>query len=123
MNYRNRRTAILLKLAEQEILEENKIFNRMYKIAQLTIDSPQTAGKSIAAIIRFLLRKIEFAKRFYSVQNLKEKIIHLDEYEMANKRSPATASLGQAITFIKTILNGKPPFYIRSVLNEVIRNL
>ncbi len=89
----------------------------------MLMDNPEHAGKGIAVIIMFLLKRIDYNKRMYAVWRLKNKIVELDEFEMAKKKSPSTASLGNAITFMKTILNGKPPFYIRSVINEVIKHL
>jgi hypothetical protein len=97
---------------------------RLIKLGQaMLMDNTEDAGKGLAVIIRFLLKRIEFTKRPYVIYNLKQKIYNLNEYEMSGKKSPSTASIGQSITFIKTILNGKPPYYIRAVINEVIKNL
>jgi hypothetical protein len=95
---------------------------RMHKVAA-AMEDPSLAGRGLAAIITFLLRRIEPTKRVHALWNLKRKIYMMDEFEMASKRTPATASLGQSITFIKTLLNGRPPYYIRSVLNNIVGNL
>ena len=47
----------------------------------------------------------------------------LNEKEIAGKKMPASSSMGQSITFLKHILFGQDPQYIRSVLNNVARFL
>lgn len=98
---------------------------RILKLGQSITDlgDPKLTGRSIAQIIRFLLRKIPYAKRPNAVMNLRKKVWELNEYDMASKKSPDTAAMGQSITFIKTLLNGKQPAYIRQVLSEVVRSL
>ncbi len=98
---------------------------RMYKIAASTIDlgSPESAGRGIAAIVKFLLKRIDPLSRPKSVFNLRNKIWNLNENEIASKKSPASASLGQSLTFIRTILNGHNASYIRKILTEIVKNL
>lgn len=102
-----------------------KQINRMYKIASTVVElgDPGIAGRNLADIVRFLINKISPLKRGKSITNLRNKIWALNEYEMANKKTPPTASLGQSITFIKTILNGHHPLYIRRVIQEIVRNI
>lgn len=98
---------------------------RMYKLAEATIEmsDPTHAGKGIADIVHFLIKRISISKRPNSLNKLKYKIWNLNEWDLSSKKSPSTASLGQAITFIKTILMGHSPIYIRSVLREIVKNL
>jgi hypothetical protein len=84
---------------------------------------PGSSGKIIANIIRFIINRISPDKRGKSVTNLRNKIWAINEYDIANKKNPSTASLGQAITFVKTILIGHHPIYIRRVIQEIVRNL
>lgn len=105
--------------------KRSKQVNRMRKLATsiLEFGDPSIAGRSLAGIIRFLINRIPPDKRAKSVANLRNKVWALNEYELANKKTPATASLGQSITFIKTILMGHHPLYVRRVLEEIVRNL
>ena len=98
---------------------------RMIKIAEsiATADDPAIAARGIAAIVHFLTRRIEPNKRLYALFDLKRKIYELDEYQIASKKTPTTASLGQSISFIKTMLNGRPPYYVRRVINEVVKQI
>lgn len=120
---------IELNSEELSAKEDNKVIassreRRLLKLAQDSLGGDvKITGQHVANIIKFLLRKISYLKRYEATMKLRQKIWSLDEYQMASKKSPPTASLGQSITFIKTLLNGKDPGYIRSVLAEIVRNL
>lgn len=120
---------IELNSEELSAKEDNKVIassreRRFLKLAQDSLGGDvKITGQHVANIIKFLLRKISYLKRYEATMKLRQKIWSLDEYQMASKKSPPTASLGQSITFIKTLLNGKDPGYIRSVLAEIVRNL
>lgn len=98
---------------------------RITKIAQIATDlgDPKLAAQSIAKVINFILRRIEFSKRNQFVTRLKNKIMELDVQSMASKKAPETASIGQSITFIKTILNGRDAVYIQTILYELLKVL
>ena len=98
---------------------------RMYKMAAAVIEmgSPEEAGRGIADIVKFLLKRINQESRAEAVRKLRLKIWNLNENEISSKKTPSSASLGQSITFIKTILNGHQPNYIRDVLSNIVRNL
>lgn len=98
---------------------------RLFAIAASIIEmgSPEEAGKGIADIVKFLMTRIDLDKRQVSMDKLRDKIWYLDEHAISSKKTPASGSLGQSITFIKTILNGHQPQYIRAVLSNIVRNL
>lgn len=117
---------IELNQEELSAKEEHKASReyRLYKLAQDSLSGDvAVAGRHIANIVKFLLGRISYVNRYQSMLKLREKIWNLDEYDIASKKSPPTASLGQSITFIKTLLNGKDPGYIRSILSEIVKNL
>ena len=97
----------------------------MYKIAASTIDlgSPESAGRGIAEIVKFLLKRIDPLNRPKSIFNLRNKIWNMNENEIASKKTPASASIGSSITFIKTLLNGHPASYVRNIITEIVKNL
>lgn len=98
---------------------------RMEKFATtaLNLGNPQLAGKGIANIIGFLMQRIDSGKRTKLISKLKQKIWNLNELELYSKKTPDTAALGQAITFLKNVLLGHQPAYIREVLRYVVLNL
>lgn len=80
-------------------------------------------GKYLADIVRFTLNRIPVERRAAALQNLKEKFYSFNANEIAQKNLPPTASLGQAITFVKHVLFNHDAFYIREVINNLVKNL
>ncbi len=99
--------------------------DRIYKLAQNVIHmgSPEVAGKGLADIVSFIMKKVPDSNRPDAISSLKQKILRLNERNIAVKKTPDTASFGQAITFIKTVLNGHDPVYIRKVLTSISAHL
>jgi hypothetical protein len=97
----------------------------MVKMAQTILDmkEPKLAGRTIANMIKHLLNKIEGEDHHAIMQVLRKRILRLNEREIASKKTPGSASLGQSIAFIKNMLSGKDPSYIRNVLQSVSENL
>lgn len=108
-----------------EINKEANIEYSLLKTGQMVMElgSPEVAGRAIAAIIRFLLKRISVEKLPNNLMALKQKILTMRENEMSLKKSPPTAALGQSLTLIKTLLNGKDPNYIRRTLEHIVGNL
>lgn len=105
--------------------KEAKITHSMIKLADGVADigNPDSAGKVIASIINFLLKKINPASRPESIRKLRDKIWNLNELEMATKKSPSSASIGNSISFVKNTLNGRDPKFIRETLRHIVGNL
>lgn len=101
-----------------------KIKKKLVKNAALSeLGDPVLVGKYLADIVRFTLNKLPAEKRAFVLPKLRTKIYHLNEQEMAIKNMPATATMGQSITFIKHVLFNHDAQYIRNVLNNITRNL
>lgn len=109
------------------------IFNKNHKIkinsdfiknaALNQLGDPRLVGKYLSDIIKFTLTRISPEKRPHSMNNLKNKLYNLNEYQISGKNLPASSSIGQSITFVKYVLFGHDPTYIRAVLTNIVRNL
>jgi hypothetical protein len=93
------------------------------KAAQADLGNPINVGNYLANIVKFLLRRISVAKRIPATNRLKNKFLALNENELSQKKMPASSSLGQSITFVKTVLFNHDPKYIREVLNNLVKFL
>lgn len=94
------------------------------KVADLLpLGDSQYAGKYLAHLLKFLLRRISSERRPRSLENLKRKVFYLNEYSIAGKRTPPSSAIGQSITLLKHLLIGHNPIYIRSVLNTIVSYL
>ncbi len=98
---------------------------RWIKLAVLSLEmeNPISAGRSIANIIKFLLNRIPIEYRQKMINNMRYKILALNPMNISIKTMPPTAALGQGITFIKTVLQGKPTSFISSTLKEISKAL
>lgn len=117
---------IALQNALVEFSKNNKVvINKdLVKTAILTeLGTAEEVGKYLANIIRFTLTRISPKSRPKAIEKLKYKIYYLSESELANKKLPPASSMGQAITFVKHVLFNHDAKYIRSVINNIVRNL
>jgi hypothetical protein len=89
----------------------------------INLGDPDTAGQYLAQLLKFVLRRISPERRGKSIENLKRKVYYINEYDLAAKRSPASASIGNSITLLKTLLLEHKPEYIRATLNSVVKYL
>ncbi len=111
----------LIKFNKSHKIKINKKFVKNAAISEL--GDPALVGKYLSDIIRFTLNRISPEKRASAIQSLKHKLYSLNENELANKNMPASSSMGQSITFVKSILFNHDPIYIRNVLNNLVRSL
>ena len=84
---------------------------------------PSIAGKGIAEIVKFIMRRIPYDQRVSRLIRLKDKINNLNEMEMSTKNMPATSAIGQSISFVKTVLTGHNPRYIREIISYICKNI
>lgn len=91
--------------------------------AVIQTGDPDQAGKYLSDLVKFLTSRISIEKRQTALQHLAQKILLLNEHEIASKNMPVSASLGQAITLIKNILTDHDAGYIRQVLNNLAKYL
>lgn len=95
----------------------------LHKYAGNELGNPQDVGSYLANLIKFIMRKISSQNRSKSIHNLKNKIYMLNEFELASKKMPPAASIGQSLVIIKHLMFGKDPLYVRQVLNSITANL
>jgi hypothetical protein len=91
--------------------------------AAIDLGDANYAGKYLADLVRFLVKRISPVRRQKSIENLRKKIYYLNEYEISGKKTPPSAALGHSIGLLKTILLEHSPQYIRAVLNSIARYL
>lgn len=111
----------LILFNKQHNIKLNK--NLIKNAAVTELGDPRIVGKYLSDIVKFILTRIKPENRQRSIDNLKRKIYSLNENELSFKEMPASSALGQSITFIKHVLFNHNAFYIREVLNNIVRNL
>tara|TARA_Y100000034_G_C6782123_1_gene349659 strand:- start:29 stop:328 length:300 start_codon:yes stop_codon:yes gene_type:complete len=97
--------------------------NDLIKKAQLLEQNPVYVAEELHKIIKIMIARLSFESRAKSYLNLKDKIEEFDSMEIANKKSPGGAAIGVSLSLVKNVLNGKDPYFINIVLNELVRRL
>lgn len=101
-----------------------KLDKKMVKCAAIAeLGNPDSVGKYLSDIVKFMLFRLPVQKRPRAAQILKQKFSVLSENAIAGKKMPNAAVYGQAITFVKHVLFNQDATYIRNVLNSLSRNL
>jgi transcription termination factor NusB len=112
---------IALETAMENIRDENELMEKA--ASAINLGDPETAGKYLSDLIKFLLRRISADRRPRAIESMKRKIYYINEYQIAQKKTPPSSSMGQSITLLKTILLEHDPQYIRGVLNSIVKHL
>lgn len=107
--------------AYQKVLhraEQHLESGRMLKVAEVQ-QNPLIVAQNIKGIIDILVSRFSTEARLRSYPNLRNKVLRLNQADIANKKSPGGAAIGTAITLIKNILNGREPAFISAVINNL----
>lgn len=101
-----------------------KLDKKMVKCAAVAeLGDPESVGRYLSDIIKFMLARLPAPKRPRAAQVLRQKFLVMSENAIAGKNMPPAAVYGQAITFVKHVLFNQDATYIRNVLNSLSRNL
>lgn len=95
----------------------------MLKNAQYREADPKYVAEEISKIIRVIINKMSIDSQNRAKINLKNRVLRLIPQEMSGKKTPAGASIGTSIALIKNILNGRDGYFIKSVIDELVRLL
>ena len=74
---------------------------------------------NILNIIKIMVMRMPMDRRNPSFENIKGRLDDFNTAEIGSKKTPGGASIGVSIGLIKNILNGRDPFFIRLVLDEL----
>jgi len=95
----------------------------MVKTSQYRERDPKYVAEEIAKIIRVIISKMSIEAQNRAKINLKNRVLRLNPNEMTTKKTPAGASIGTSIALIKNILNGRDGYFIKSIIDELVRLL
>lgn len=95
----------------------------MQKESQEITQSPAYVAEQIRDIVRVMVGRMSPEAQLRAYPNIVGKINQLNVTEMSNKRSPGGAAIGVSLSLIKNILNGRDPYFIRLVLEELSKSL
>lgn len=86
-------------------------------------EDPRFVAKQIKNIIDVMISRMSPEARLKAYPNLRGRISDLNVHDMAQKKPAGGASIGNSISLVKNILNGRDPYFIKMVIDELGRNL
>ncbi len=95
----------------------------MIKTSQYREADPKYVAEELNKIIRVIISRMSIEGQNKSRINIKNRVLRLNPNEMTSKKSPAGASIGTSIALIKNVLNGRDGYFIRSVMDELVKLL
>lgn len=101
-----------------------KLNKKLVKSAAVSeLGNASEVGAYLANIVRFIFNRLDPNHRAKAMESLRNKFYYTNADEIAQKTSPPSAAVGQAITFVKHVLFNQNSQYIREVLDNLSRNL
>ncbi len=95
----------------------------MIKTSQYREADPKYVAEELNKIIRIIINRMSIDGQNKSRINIKNRVLRLNPNEMTIKKTPAGASIGTSIALIKNVLNGKDGYFIRAVMDELVKLL
>lgn len=80
---------------------------------------PKYVADEIKKIIDIMISQMSLEAQQKAYPNLRKKFNELNINEISNKKPVGGSSIGSSISLVKNILNGKDPYFIKSVLDEL----
>lgn len=84
---------------------------------------PKYVAEQIRDIVRVMVGKMSLESQQKAYPNLKAKINNLNIAEISSKKQTGGASIGVSISLIKNVLNGRDPYFIKMVIDELSKGL
>jgi hypothetical protein len=95
----------------------------MEKEAQGLVQDPKYVAEQIRDIIGVMVGRMSPEAQARAYPNIVSKLHELNVMEMSNKKSPGGASIGVSLSLVKNILNGRDPYFIRMVIDELSKTV
>ena len=94
----------------------------MHKSAQFD-NNPAYVSEQLYNIILVMMSRMPQERVRDSYNSVVEKINDINILEVSNKKTVGGAPIGVSISLVKNMLNGKDPYFIRLVLDDLTKRL
>jgi hypothetical protein len=92
------------------------------KLAQID-SNPSYVAEQLFNIILVMMSRMPQENMRDSYSSVLNKINDINILEVSNKKSVGGAPIGVSISLVKNMLNGKDPYFIRLVLDDLTKRL
>tara|TARA_A100001011_G_C14312401_1_gene846247 strand:- start:3598 stop:3897 length:300 start_codon:yes stop_codon:yes gene_type:complete len=97
--------------------------NDIKKYSQMLESDPIYVADELHKIIKVMVNRMSFESRQNAFKNLQGRIQEFNVIELSNKKSPGGASIGVSLSLVKNVLNGRDPYFVNLVIQELARKL
>jgi len=84
---------------------------------------PKFVANQIRDIIDVMIGRMSIDSQQSAYPNLKRKFLELNIPDMSSKNQPGGSYIGTSISLVKNILNGRDPYFIKTVIDELNKGL
>lgn len=95
----------------------------MKKESQILEQNPVYVAEQLYSMIKVMISRMSPEARMRSYQNVSSKLDDFNVTEIANKKAPGGAAIGVSLGLVKNVLNGRDPYFINTVLKELMLRL
>lgn len=95
----------------------------LIKKAQILEKDPVYVAQELSKIIKIMLGRMTPQAQIRSFINVKNKLKQFNTIEISGKKNPGGAAIGVSLGLVKNVLNGKDPYFINVVLQELVKRL
>tara|TARA_B100000700_G_C14994877_1_gene833273 strand:+ start:991 stop:1290 length:300 start_codon:yes stop_codon:yes gene_type:complete len=97
--------------------------DRVNKTAQILEQNPVYVAEQLHDMIKVMISRMSPDARMRSYQNVASKLDDFNVVEIAAKKAPGGAAIGVSLGLVKNVLNGRDPYFINTVLKELMIRL
>jgi hypothetical protein len=91
----------------------------MKKQSQIQEQNPKYVADEIKNIIKIMVSRMSPEAQQRAFPNIKNRLKDFNTIEISNKKNPGGASIGASLSLIKNILNGRDPYFVYLVVEEL----
>lgn len=93
------------------------------KQSQILEQNPVYVAEKLHEMISVMISRMSPEARMRSFQNVSSKLDDFNVTEIAAKKAPGGAAIGVSLGLVKNVLNGRDPYFINTVLKELMIRL
>lgn len=97
--------------------------SKLKKHSQLLEQNPVYVAEQLHSMIKVMISRMSPESRMKSYQNVSSRLEEFNVVEIASKKAPGGAAIGVSLGLVKNVLNGKDPYFINTVLKELMIRL
>lgn len=86
-------------------------------------NDPKYVAQQIKTIVHIMIAKMSLESQQKAHPNLRKKLKNLNIAEISSKETQGGSAIGASISLIKNILNGRDPYFIKMVIDELGRDI